>query len=567
LIHAYGVNAIWFDQWDDINVIAHPTWSVLWMQHNEHRIFFPNLIVLALAHTTHLNIHIEDYLSGIMLMAAVGFFIAAHKRRSRSASWLYYCPVVIVMSSFVQAGNALWGFQMAWYLVLVALAGVLFLLDRPMLNGWVMTGAIAAAVVGSFSLLQGLLIWPAGLVLLYIRSRPKNMVIVWTGAGVASGFLYFYHYNSTTAGSHYSFVFAHPVLGLEFFFSAIGDVVGEQLPVIGRNNGVLALGVIIVAVAIWVLINYGIRRNQQGSAIGVALICFGLLFAVTITLGRAVYGLFYADASRYTTFDLLIVVGCYLAIRDRHPSRARRMRPNRTQSQIEDSTEGDVLDLATPQTTTERRSNDTMLVLIRAVVTFTVIVLFVYGIKNGLAQARAWSGKLSEAAAVTVNIDKAPDDVVAGVLYPQPAPTSLSAETTSIRRLAQVARTRDLSVFATSAARQYAREGLPAESQLVTKVVVPAKDARVKGDVWLDATASANIGPVKVNVGRVDFDVTGGGLRNVVIGSARFTYLGWLDLWNTTTVPNGSYTLRSVTYNSTGAPTDSKGIVVTVDNQ
>ena len=42
-------------------------------------------------------------------------------------------PCLHVDVSVVQAENILWGFQLAWYLVLVVLAGVLFILDHPSL--------------------------------------------------------------------------------------------------------------------------------------------------------------------------------------------------------------------------------------------------------------------------------------------------------------------------------------------------------------------------------------------------------------------------------------------------
>ena len=57
-----------------------------------------------------------------MLVAATFLLIHAHKRRSPAVPWLYYCPVVILACSVVQYGATLWGFQMAWYLVLLALA-------------------------------------------------------------------------------------------------------------------------------------------------------------------------------------------------------------------------------------------------------------------------------------------------------------------------------------------------------------------------------------------------------------------------------------------------------------
>jgi hypothetical protein len=58
LIHEYAVNILWLDQWGDVYVIfqthSHSLdLSALWAQHTENRIFFPNLIVVLLAHTTH----------------------------------------------------------------------------------------------------------------------------------------------------------------------------------------------------------------------------------------------------------------------------------------------------------------------------------------------------------------------------------------------------------------------------------------------------------------------------------------------------------------------------------
>ena len=55
----------------------------------------------------------------------------------------------------------------------------------------------------------------------------------------------------------------------------------------------------------------------------------------------------------------------------------------------------------------------------------------------------------------------------------------------------------------------------------------------------LDAGASAG-------VTQVQYEVTGGTLNHSVIGTATPTYYGWLAKWNTTTVPNGIYTLQSV---------------------
>ncbi len=560
LIHDYGVNSIWQDQWDDINVIAHPNLGNLWALHNDNRIFFPNLVVLLLAHTTHFNVHIEDYLSGIMLVLAIGLLIVADKRRSPSTPWLYYCPVAIIMLSFVQVGDTLWGFQMAWYLVMLALAGAVFLLDEPILTWLSLIGAMALAIVGSFSSLQGLLIWPAGLVLLYCRSRPKRFVITWLAGGIVTGAAYFYQFRPTSPASNDSYVLSHPVLTIEFFLSAIGDVVGESLPSVGRNNGVLVLGVVIVAVAIWVIIVYGLRGDKSGSPIGVALISFGLMFAATITVGRTSYGLYVAGVSRYTTYGLLILVGCYLAILDRRTEPTKVSPQKETQSQVAWTGDGSPVVPQTLRTWKTNQRDDKLLLVLRVIVTSTIVILVILGTRNGLNGAKGWHQILSDSADVTVNVQKAPDGVVASVLYS-------FRDTAFTRQMAQIAKTQDLSVFATGAARQYAKEGLSVESRPVTRVVSPMNGTTLNGNARLTATAGVNIGTFGFNASRVEFSATGGTLRDENIGSAESTDYGWLYVWNTTKVPNGQYTLHSIAYNSNGKGTLSAGVSVSVKNE
>ena len=250
MIHRYSVNVIFGDQWDDVTVIGHSyshlfDWGSLWAQHNENRIFFPNLIVLLLAHTTHFNIQVEEYLGAIMLVVATGLLIWAHKRRAISTPWLYYCPVALLVFSTVQYENSLWGFQMAWYLVLLSLATAIVLIDRPTLTWLTLAGAIVAGVVGSFSSLQGLLIWPAGLVLLYHRRRAVRFVAAWIAATAASIILYLYNFNtSATSGSpSHGYVLHHPVAAIKFYVFAVGDIVGLPRQYNGPgSNPVLLLG-------------------------------------------------------------------------------------------------------------------------------------------------------------------------------------------------------------------------------------------------------------------------------------------------------------------------------------
>ena len=77
----------------------------------------------------------------------------------------------------------------------------------------------------------------------------------------------------------------------------------------------MLFGVLIVAISIWVVVRQGLRRDEESPrAIGVALICFGLLYVLTFALGRAAFGITFAGASIYRIDTLFIIVGIYLAL-------------------------------------------------------------------------------------------------------------------------------------------------------------------------------------------------------------------------------------------------------------
>ena len=92
-----------------------------------------------------------------------------------------------------------------------------------------------------------------------------------------------------------------------------------------------------------------------------------------------------------------------------------------------------------------------------------------------------------------------------------------------------------------------------------TTVVLPSGGSTLTGSQILGAVASAG-------VSQVTFEISGNGLTDSVIGTATPTIYGWLDSWNTTTVPNGSYTLQSVASYSGGGTGTSTPVTITVSN-
>ena len=525
LIDHYGVNTPYADEWEDVDLIRQGlSFSALWHQHAEHRVFVPNLIVFLLARTTHFNIIVEEYLSGVMLCVAIVLLILADKRSSPSTPWIYYCPVALVSLSFVQVASMLFGFQLSWYLALLAFAVALFLLDRTDLTKLVLAGAIAAAVVGSLSAFEGLFIWPIGLMVLYHRRCPRGLVLAWIAAAAVTAAAYFHNYSFE--GNTYWVT--HPTMAIRFFFLAIGGVVGAQLSDPHTANvAVLVLGVVIFAVACWVIVTRGLRRGKPtDSSVGVALIGFGLLFVATFTAGRVNGGLYVAGASQYTTFDLMIVTGCYLAL----------LNPSRSQLKA------------------ARRSERLAWPILRMVMAGVMFLSTFFGTTNGLNLAYGLHQYQMTLADITANINKAPDSLVEmEVPYVSPA---------WIRKEAQFAETDHLSLFATAAAATYRKEGLPpAFSILRTKMIIPANGAKLSGTVALDAGSGDD-----VPVTKVTFHITGGSQTDELIGTATATFEGWVSRWNTTSVANGTYTLRSEAYIASGKHSYSPAITITVRN-
>ncbi len=97
-----------------------------------------------------------------------------------------------------------------------------------------------------------------------------------------------------------------------------------------------------------------------------------------------------------------------------------------------------------------------------------------------------------------------------------------------------------------------------------TAVIVPSAGASVSDtSVTLDAGASAASG---ATIAKVQFALTGGTLTKSVIATATPTIYGYVATWDSTSVPNGTYTLQSVASYSGGVSGTSVVISVAAAN-
>ena len=100
---------------------------------------------------------------------------------------------------------------------------------------------------------------------------------------------------------------------------------------------------------------------------------------------------------------------------------------------------------------------------------------------------------------------------------------------------------------------------LTVDNPTPTAVLIPSKGATLSGTAaTLDASGT--------NATSVEFWIAGGPYGyGQEIGTATLTLYGWLDSWNTASVPNGSYALLSEA-TGPGGSTFSSGVSITVKN-
>ncbi len=548
MIHIYSVNVIFLDQWNDVALIGHAYsgslhFSTLWTQHNENRIFFPNLIVLALAYTTHFNVVTEEYLSALMAFGATALVICAHKRRSPERRWIWYCPVAFLLLSLAQAGNTLWGFQMAWYLVLLTVALALFLLDQEPQRWPVFGCAIAAAVIASFSSIQGLLVWPAGLLLIYLRRRPGHLASAWIGSAVLVGVIYFVGYDFNGSQPPIQVLLHDPAPLLTFFVRVVGDILGET------QSGVVVtvFGSVLVVTAIWALVRFTPRERTTtgGRPFALSLILFGLLFSGLTAYGRFTNVFGTTDEYRYTVFAILILVGLYLAVLD--PPLAPELQSSE-------------LPQLTRRTGGRRQVHfDPLFALARAVVGIGIVITVILGSGNGITQARVVHENRLSVGLVTVRANQYPDPVVSFFLY------SGLESPQWLRRQVTIARDHHLSLFATSDAARYLSErplgpfSFPPPS---AAWVTPRKGSTLHGRQFLDIVVND-----AYDVTKVDYVLSGPGLEGATISTGYQSNYGWIGGWNTSTVPNGSYTIDATVRDSGGRSARTPLLEVRVENK
>lgn len=265
-----------------------------------HPILFPKLIWVALAFATNWSLRVDMVATLVTILVVLTFFVRfATNERSVAPDWLTRLTLFvtsILLFSFVQYDTILWGFQLSFTLVNMAVAAALYFLSTST-TGRPVRGLLLAwccCFVASFSSLQGMLSWAVvlpSLGLLFKRGRACGLASCGTiSLGAASVVVYRYVFVHPTNLIAEEFWYKHPFAASRYLLAILGaPLVGGSVPMakqIAWLIGALAL-VLFVIGACWT-----IRTGRWAvSCPWISTGVFSIGFAAMTTIGRSAGGL------------------------------------------------------------------------------------------------------------------------------------------------------------------------------------------------------------------------------------------------------------------------------------
>ncbi len=329
LIWRYGVDIPYADEWLWTPFLskAHEhslTVADFFKQHNEHRYFFPKLLLLILAPLTAGNTKGAMFFSlGLAGMTSVALWYLLNRTvpTTTNKRLLLLALLNLVLFSPVQSENWMWGYQFVLFFSdLLLAAGICVSISRRSLRTKFFL-CLALAAVATFSFGGGILAWPLTfpLALAIEPDLAKRKIILWLSAWLcaagASVALYFFHYTKPPehpplfASSHPGdyFLYVTTFLGGHLSNADLGRSI-----LVAAENGTLLL-LLYLGGLFWTIRSHDPdfrKKMLPWLGLGAVAVLNAFLAAAT----RIGFGVSQALDSRYTTFSLFIslsVIGMF----------------------------------------------------------------------------------------------------------------------------------------------------------------------------------------------------------------------------------------------------------------
>ena len=309
----FGVDVPRWDEWNIAEILKayynKGDWlSMIFAQHNEHRIVFPRAILLTLAWLTDWNVKAEMVASWVIHVMNFLLIWGILKQVGIKRDWLLI-PIAWLMFNIGQWENILWGWCFHWYLMIFGFLLALFFLTRVTRSAWLILPAILAGIISSFSFNNGLLIWPLGLAYLFfmkeLGDKQKKLILLWLIVGIFIFIVYYLDYTNPNPHSPLTLFLQQPFLFLICFFGNLGSGLGGQIIVPSILAGIIIFSVSIVSFL-------SARKIIKGNAIALMPVfilgLFSLISVLAISVGRFSLGISESIAPRYITIASFLLM-------------------------------------------------------------------------------------------------------------------------------------------------------------------------------------------------------------------------------------------------------------------
>lgn len=319
LVWARTANVPFWDEWELVPIFQHIHSGHIyihdfWQQHNEHRLFFPTLALVALAPLTHWNVQIECMVSIVVAICSFLLIQRAHPEKLKDPlPILLVFLLALIWFSPEQQENWLWGWQLEWFLnvfgIVLTVYGVAKLKKGLVPVKW-LACIIAGGVLAQYSLGNGTIIWPLLiLALLFIRVVLWQTLVVFVSGALAT-ILYYIHYNVNAGEPSKHLALQHPVSWAKYILLYTGR------PLSYLHKPALLFGFLIIISFLGLLVYLLLkRRDIFRQAIPWAVLGLYAIGSAIITgVARLGYGLSEALSSRYTTIALLLLVSLLMLL-------------------------------------------------------------------------------------------------------------------------------------------------------------------------------------------------------------------------------------------------------------
>ena len=302
----------------------------LFGQSNEHRIFFPRLIMFAdlrwFGGRNAFNVVMSD-VSQIAHLALLVWMGRGVLVRS-FVGWATAAFMTAAMLTGSQYENIYWGFQSCFVMVFLFASAALAIAAAlpsggPMrrTSAMILVAAILCAFVSTFSMANGLLVWP--ILMLAVAQRRAGPPVVAVVAAIGAAVITFYlrGYVPVEAHTPVSSALHHPFDALEYFLAYLGAVIAPRSPCAA---GILGAGILLLLTALATLRLTRRERLNGSSLFFWSIALFMLLSAAATTLGRFEFGSIQALSPRYITPDAALWSATAILTLDAFRSRAAR---------------------------------------------------------------------------------------------------------------------------------------------------------------------------------------------------------------------------------------------------